>query len=204
MTPDDLWRVAPSTHEIDQVLARAPEDTGGVFPMEMEELQLLCAFGRYLDVAVAVETGSFTGSSAIALRMIPATTISIDDHQQPLIRERGPGFWIRDHWKRQTILWVNGRAMPALVAMDGLLNRTPPPYHVPLRWLFFHDSDHIEASVYEELDLAIGKLGALGIACHDVEQGKPIGTDRAFARVVAKYEWPTLTIGNIAFAWGAI
>jgi hypothetical protein len=167
--------------------------------MYAEDLRVLAAFARQLmpnGNGMAVETGSYTGSSAVTLLRaggVP-TVFSIDDYSYEFTRNRGPGCGIRSPEDHGRILWLHGKGTDVLSAIWAQMMPLERP------WIFFHDSDHGYENVLAELRLA-AKLGASGIACHDVRDWPEEGTDRAWREWVAESGWESYVHSNIGIAY---
>ena len=190
MTQGDLREFMPTE---DEIRARVHLDSNPDTPVaRVAEMQGLCAFVRKLEARHAIETGSFTGSFAQAMVLAGAQVFSIDNYQHPPTRQRGPGIFIKTQELWDQVMFIHGDGCRKLPGVRAL---------IPLgsRWVFFHDSDHSYPHVLKELRLAV-ELGAVGVACHDLEHSVDLGTKAAWDYFLEESGWQGVTAGNIGFA----
>ena len=160
--------------------------------MYLEDMRMMYAAVRAFGIRVAVETGSYTGMSAQAMRLAGANVLSIDDYSYEFTASRGPGCGIAPSALRDSIQWLVGKGVNVLAAL---------PSHILLHpWLFLHDSDHKYANVLQELRLAY-EMGAAVILCHDVRDWPEDGTGQAFQEFLAETKMEGRTHCNLGIAW---
>lgn len=130
-----------------------------------EELELLTGLYALARARRAVETGSFTGSSAGALQLVSDDVWSIDNGA--FARDGGafrsfygpesvsPGFRLPEAIRHRVhFVWGNGP-----LKIPYVVHRAAPT-------LFFHDSDHGYDNTRAELEAACD-AGAVALAAHD-------------------------------------